>query len=315
MKFTGRIREPEKLTASFPALKLPLSGGYEEGYADGRTDGYTEGEQAARAEAEAHNASILPDCNAVLPDKGAETADTLEQVPQPIEEIQSYSDGYDVGLEDGKQAEYDRSWDVFQQNGTRTNYDNGFYGAWWTDENFKPKYDIVPVGNCSQLLAYSGVTDVKGICEKQGITLDLSQVTYSSNLLNNAKVTRMPVCDISNIPNLASVFNSAKELVWVDAIVLNENGTQTFGNGTGYNWTLYASKMTHYPIRGKIGTNVWFNSIEDIDDETLQSIFDAFMDLTGKTSQSATFHKTVFDKLPDELKAIATAKNWTLVRA
>lgn len=46
MKFTGRIREPEKLSANFPALRLPLSGGYEEGYADGHIDGYTEGEQA-----------------------------------------------------------------------------------------------------------------------------------------------------------------------------------------------------------------------------------------------------------------------------
>ena len=44
---------------------------------------------AGKAKAEAHNAAILTDCNAVLPDKGVEPADTLAQVPQRIEEIQS----------------------------------------------------------------------------------------------------------------------------------------------------------------------------------------------------------------------------------
>lgn len=226
-----------------------------------------------------------------------------------------YDEGYDVGVEDGKKAEYDTFWDSFQQNGTRTDYNDGrgFYGAWWTDENFKPKYDIVPVGNCSQLFSYSNITDVKGICEKQGITLDLSQVTYSSNALYNSKVTRMPVCDISNIPNLASFFNSAKELVWVDSVVLNENGTQAFGNGTGYNWMLYAGKLVHCPIEGKIGTNVWFNSQGALDDETIQSIIDALMDLSGGTAQTLTFHTTVGAKLTQAQKDAISAKNWTLV--
>lgn len=286
-------------------------GGFERGYAQG----YGEGEKTAKAAAEAANAVILADCNAVLPTKGASTAETLGQVPNRIGEIKSYADGYDVGVEDGKKAEYDAFWDSFQQNGTRTDYDSGrgFYGAWWTDENFKPKYDIAPVGNCSQLFSYSGITDVKGICERQGITLDLSRVTYSSNFLNNAKVTRMPVCDFSNIPNIATVFNSAKELVWVDAIVLNENGTQTFGSGAGYNWVLYADKIEHCPIEGKIGTNVWFNSLGKLDDETVQSIIDALVDLSGKTAQSVTFHKTVGNKLTEAQKATITAKNWTLV--
>lgn len=230
-----------------------------------------------------------------------------------IEKLQNIISTLENKAAGGGDNYYDTFWDAFQQNGTRTNYDNGFFGAWWTDEIFKPKYDIVPVGNCSQFFASSGITDVKGICERQGITLDLSRVTYSSNLLNNAKVTRMPVCDISNIPSVQAIFNSAKELVWVDAIVLNENGTQTFGSGAGYNWMLYAAKLAHCPIEGKIGTNVWFNSSSALDDETVQSIIDALADLTGSTAQTLTLHPTVGAKLTQTQKDAIAAKNWTLV--
>lgn len=51
-----------------------------------------------------------------------------------------YDRGYVDGVEDGKQAEYDAFWDSLQDNGNRTNYYCGFAG--WTEECFKPKYDI-----------------------------------------------------------------------------------------------------------------------------------------------------------------------------
>lgn len=87
MKITARIRKPTVLAAKIKELKMPLSGGFEEGYKQGREDGYSEGKTAAQAAAEAHNAAILTDCNVVLPTKGVETAETLEQVPQRIGEI------------------------------------------------------------------------------------------------------------------------------------------------------------------------------------------------------------------------------------
>ena len=42
MKLTGNLKEPEKIQASFAALKLPLSGGYEQGYADGKAQAVKE---------------------------------------------------------------------------------------------------------------------------------------------------------------------------------------------------------------------------------------------------------------------------------
>ena len=35
----------------------------------------------------------------------------------------------------GKQAEYNDFWDVYQQNGKRTNYNQAFGNLGWTNEN------------------------------------------------------------------------------------------------------------------------------------------------------------------------------------
>jgi hypothetical protein len=54
------------------------------------------------------------------------------------------ADGISQGTEIGKQEEYDRFWNVYQQNGTRTNYSYAFAGESWTDEAINPKY--LPIG-------------------------------------------------------------------------------------------------------------------------------------------------------------------------
>lgn len=43
----------------------------------------------------------------------------------------------------GKQTEYERFWDSFQNYGKMVFYSNAFSGYGWTDETFKPKYPIV----------------------------------------------------------------------------------------------------------------------------------------------------------------------------
>lgn len=84
--------------------------GHAAGYETGKTDGYAEGETAGRAAGyeEGHEA------------------------------------GYTEGNEAGQQSEYDRFWDSFQENGTRTNYRGAFGGGSWKATTFNPKYIITP---------------------------------------------------------------------------------------------------------------------------------------------------------------------------
>lgn len=219
---------------------------------------------------------------------------------------------YEQGVADGNQAMLSDIWDAIQQGGARTKYNEAFKGVRWNNTIFKPKYDIRPTGgDCTQIFYQSGVTDVKGICERQGITLDFSQVTAASQPLFNSAVTRMPVCDLTKQNAVSTFFHSAKQLEWVDKVILRNDGTQQFGTGLGYHWTLYAGNLVHFPIEGKIGMNVYFGS-DKLDDESVQSIVDALMDLTGQTSQNVYFHTNIVSKLTEQQITTITAKNWII---
>lgn len=50
MKITARIKTPQKLTAKFKELKMPLNGGFEEGYDRGYAEGYEKGEESIALE-------------------------------------------------------------------------------------------------------------------------------------------------------------------------------------------------------------------------------------------------------------------------
>jgi hypothetical protein len=71
--------------------------------------------------------------------------------------LQGDGGGYGEGYEEGKQAEYDRFWDSFQQNGTRRNYPYGFAGSCWKDDTYKPKYEIIITNLAIFTFAYNSV--------------------------------------------------------------------------------------------------------------------------------------------------------------
>jgi hypothetical protein len=272
-------------------------GGYERGYADG----YGKGETAAKAEAEAHNEEILTDCNAVLPTKGVETADTLEQVPQRIGEIQSYSDGYNVGLEDGKKSEYDRFWDACQENGKRTNYGLAFAGAGWTDEIFSPKHLIKPTV-AEQTFFRSMLTTIP-----DGI-LDLSNVTDGYQTFREGAFVTLPRIDISNCSEgTIFLFAYCSNLKQIKTLVVSER--TTFVTNSFHT----TPSLEDIEIEGTIAKTITLQWSPLLTNASMQSIIDHLADLTGATAQTLTLHATVGNKLTEAQKATITAKNWTLV--
>ena len=70
------------------------------------------------------------------------------------------------GFEKGKQAEYDRFWDAFQQNGNRTMYRYAFYSQGsqvWDDNLYNPKYPINATASdgAGSMFQASLITDTK----------------------------------------------------------------------------------------------------------------------------------------------------------
>lgn len=115
-----------------------------------------------------------------------------------------YEAGQTDGIEQGKQAECDRFWDVFQENGARTDYSNAFYN--WKGANYKPKYVpqptianqmfagmkyiydrvIVNMSNttaCTGMFASSGIYDLT-ITSTATTTWNTNMFSYAQNLEN-----------------------------------------------------------------------------------------------------------------------------------
>lgn len=63
----------------------------------------------------------------------------------------------------GKQAEYDRFWDSYQNYGKSTSYINSFAGTNWNDEIFNPKYPIITSAapnRSNSMFYYTSITKI-----------------------------------------------------------------------------------------------------------------------------------------------------------
>lgn len=220
--------------------------------------------------------------------------------------IQTASDGgYDRGFAEGKQAEYDRFWNAVQDYGNRTNYTYAFHYGSWNDVTFKPKYDLRPTGDASRMFESCIITDLKGILERQGVVLDLSNVTWAVNTFYQMREnTRLPELDMRNLPELSFSLNTA--LKSIDKLILKDDGTNSL-------YFTYCYALEEIRFEGVIGQSLDMKHCSKLSYESLDSIITHLKDLTGQTAQTLTLHNVAGNKLTDAQKAIVTAKNWILV--
>jgi len=131
-------------------------------------------------------------------------------------------DRYDEGVADGKKAEYDRFWDVIQQNGERTNYINMFSNRGWTRETFKPKYAICPQ-SANAIFNTFGTGDLIDL--RQSCVLDFSNCEQASNAFHSSNILAVGVIDLkttvstspSAIPR--NLFRRADRLEIIEKII------------------------------------------------------------------------------------------------
>lgn len=185
-------------------------------------------------------------------------------------------DGYDRGVSDGKQAEYDAFWDAFQENGNRRQYNWAFYGTNWIDACYAPKYDIIIEGAATNAFAQTGITDTK-------VTIDISGATNTTGLFSNS----VAVATIRKLKVSESTPFAVDTFAWTTA-------------------------LTDITIEGTIGNSIAFPNSNKLTTASVQSIIDHLKELTGAATQTLTFHATVKGNLTDAQKATISAKNWTL---
>ena len=124
----------------------------------------------------------------------------------------------------GKQAQEDAFWDAYQQNGTRTDYQGAFGGLGWTNEVFKPKYDIATT-NAAYMFRLSGISgDLVEILNNLGVTLDFSKTANFAETFSNCyNLTRVGVIDISKATYATNMFTQCTNLKTIDKLIVSES--------------------------------------------------------------------------------------------
>lgn len=221
---------------------------------------------------------------------------------------------YKQGVADGKKAQYENFWYMYQHDGGRTNYEGAFAGRGWADYIFKPKYDIVPEGSLYMCFRKSAITDLVAALAAQNVILDISAVNNMQYVFYNSEITHIGALDCSGVAN-ASVFNncfaSCTKLVTIDKLKLaTTSGTfsSVFDN---------TPMLENITIEGEINRNgLNFSSSAKLTHDSIMSIINALTDYSEDTSGTSwvlTLGETNLSKLTDIEKALATEKGWSLV--
>lgn len=198
----------------------------------------------------------------------------MDIVEKVLQLKQDFDDVYEAGKSAGGSDNfYDTFWDNYQDYGDRTNYERGFWGSYWNENNFKPKYPLKPI-NASSMFQDCLMPELN-------YTLDLSECT-----------------------NAGTIFAYADTITIKDLIV-NENLSLENSFRACY-------QLVNLGIRGTIGKSISLNWSKNLSDESVNKVIGCLKDLTGQTAETLTVHKTVGEKLTDTQKATITAKNWIL---
>jgi hypothetical protein len=216
------------------------------------------------------------------------------------------SDAYEQGRKD----EHDEFWDAYQSNGERRSYSNAFSGSWWTDANFKPKYDIIVNDYAERMFENSGITDLKGALEEQGVVLDTSRASRWTNAFYSSAIVRLPVIDMRSLTNqgLATNVFSASKIVYIEKLIL-PNTTQAYNSNF-----IQASRLEQVVFDGEVkasGLNLQWS--ESLNKDSITSLINVLSSTTSGLSVtiSKTAKETAFTDA-DWATLIATKPNWTI---
>lgn len=220
----------------------------------------------------------------------------------------------EAAFNEGKLAAERERFEVLQQGGKAYEYREMFAGRGWTDESFKPIYNIVPT-QVTRMFAFTGIKNLKADLERQGVILDLSKVTGDvAQMFANSLVTDIGVLNISNAKSANYLLQDASQLVNVEKVILSSSGNQTFTQAFGYN-----KKLVEIRFEGVIGNNIEFKQSTKLSADSLESIVTHLSDtVTGKTiTFPNTAESTYNAKYGDGAWAtlLSTKQNWSIAYA
>ncbi len=186
------------------------------------------------------------------------------------EKVLRAKDDLDAVYEAGKQAHYDAFWDVYQQNGTLTNYREAFAGQGWTEEMFKPKYTIT-AENAERMFCASGIKHIKTDM------LDMSKATYAQYMFAESTVEHIGVVDLSNVTVATGVFFYVLNMHTIDKVILRADG----GTNCGGVLFQHCPALQNVIIEGTIAESLYMTSCNVLSRDSIESIVNALSTTTS----------------------------------
>lgn len=257
--------------------------GYQEGFSDGENVGYGNGFSVGKEEGY----------------KDGYVAGNIDGVHEGREEgyEQGKADGVVEGIEAGKEAEWSVLWDGLQNNGNGTT--STFRGAGWTDDVFKPKYDIVFDNLCMYGFRDCSITDLKGILESRGLSLDTKNIGNFYLFFGNSKLTRIPAVDCSSASLLSQTFYNCKDLVSIDEIKWTKSNFQ-------WQSVFYCPELVEIRFNGVIDNNISLSYSTKLSADSVESIVSCLKtysqeDTDNFGKKTITFSRTAWNRFTDEV--------------
>jgi hypothetical protein len=241
---------------------------------------------------------------------------TLDQMATSVDEVYNIS----------QQAAYDEFWDKAQDYGNLRYYYGGFGGRVWTDETFKPKYDIktnhslpAPQNNCGLMFFGSGIKDLKGALERAGVIIDWKTFIGFSQVFTEALVENIGEIDTTGTNSLNHTFSKARNLRNVDKLIFKADGSQTIGS----NMFETTPKLETITIGGCIGSNFDIHWSPLLTHDSIISIINALS--SDKSGLTVTFSSEAVNNAfetsegaadgstsAEWLALVGTKSNWTI---
>lgn len=222
------------------------------------------------------------------------------------EKLTAIAENQEKVYEAGQKSEYDRFWDTYQQNGTRRRYARAFSGEGWTNDVFRPKYDIVGYYDCREMFRATGLTgDLTQLLN--GRVLDTSRAGEMFDFFSQAdKLTRVgPLSMHACKSNSNGTFYKCTALETVDCFIVTEY--TTFKNSF-----VDCTSLQNLTIEGTIANDIDLSACP-LSFSSILSVLEALSaTVTGKT---ATFKQTAVNAAFSiaEWEALAATKsNWRI---
>lgn len=220
---------------------------------------------------------------------------------------------HDEGFSDGEKSEYDRFWDMYQQNGLRDNYSGAFQGAGWTRQTLKPKYNMKPYRTDSMFKAcrLGDDLDLDEYLASVGVVVDFSNCDNFQEVFSYMRAASIGSIDTRKASTLKYMFMGSI-IPSIKKLILKDDGSQTFSYNFDSNSTL--ENITIEGTIGQNGFNVQWST--KLTHDSLMSIINALKDYSEDTSGktwTVTIGSENMAKLTEEELRIAWNKGWEVV--